>query len=396
MLSYLLARRGVCVTLLESQADFDRDFRGDTLMPAVMELLDDLELADKVMKLRHSKIQRISVQTEGVPQQVTDYGVLKTKYPYITVVPQADFLQLLVDHARSFPTFRLEMQANVREFLQEDGRICGVTYLTPEGPRECRAALVVGADGRFSRVRHLSGLKQVKTSPPMDVLWFRLPRLVDEPFDCNLSVRIGKGYYIAMTDRFDSWTISMVIPKGAYKELREAGIDSFRQSVVSVVPEFKDRLHALRDWSDIFYLQVISGRLTRWYRPGLLLIGDAAHTMSSVGGVGINYAIQDSVVASNLLAGPLRENRLELRHLAGVQWRRDWAVRLTQFLQRLAQRNVTSRALDSSRPFQLPLPLRIPWISKLAVYIGAFGVWPVRVDKTGFLPVVPTEPCRPT
>ncbi|GMU57565.1 MAG: FAD-dependent oxidoreductase [Candidatus Xenobia bacterium] len=385
VLAYLLVRQGVRVTLLEAAADFDREFRGDTLTPSVMEMLAELGLADRLLELPHSRIAKIVVQTEEGPLKVTDYSFLRSRFNYITVISQARFLSFMVDQMRSAPNFELVMGANVRELIEEGGAVRGVVYQHEGQRREHRSSLVVGADGRFSRLRHLSGLKLVKTSPPMDVLWFSLPRLESEPADLNLSVRIGRGYYTALTDRFTHWQVSLVIPKGSSKEFKARGDENLRQAVAQAVPAFADRVSGL-DWSQVFVLSVQSSRLTRWYKPGLLLIGDAAHTMSSVGGVGINCAIQDAAVVSNVLGKRLRQGPVEVGALREVQWRREIPIRLLQFLQKVAQKQVIERALDPNKPFQMPLSLRIPWINRLAVWVAAYGVWPVKVDQSGFLP----------
>ncbi|MEW6277574.1 MAG: FAD-dependent monooxygenase, partial [Candidatus Eremiobacterota bacterium] len=323
------------------------------------------------------------------PQTITDYSFLSkyTRFPFITVLPQARFLEFVVEEAARCPNFQLLRGANVREFLEEDGSVRGVRYQRNGSMEELPADLVVGADGRFSRTRHLSRLRMVKTAPPMDVLWFKLPRRTGEFPDLNLSVWVGRGHYLALTDRFDHWQAAMVVPKGASKGIKAAGLENLQRIVAEAVPELADRVHTLDDWSRVSVLQVSSERLTRWYRPGLLLIGDAAHTMSSVGGVGINCAIQDAAVASNVLGRPLREGTLLLRHLREVQLRQEIPIRVTQALQWLAQRQVIARALDPNRTFTLPLSLRIPVLRRLAAWIGAFGVWKVRVDRSGFQPL---------
>ena len=338
LLSYLLSRAGLRVCLLEAAQDFDRDFRGDALIPGSMEMLHHLGLADGVLGLRHSKIQRIVVETENGPLKVSDYTGLPSRFPFTTVVPQVKFLDYLVGQARGYSGFEVRMGANVRELIKDShGRVIGVQYLENGETKELHANLTVGVDGRFSRLRHVSDLELVRTSPPMDILWFRLPRLADEPASRNLSVRVGRGFYTALTDRFDYWQLALVIPKGSYKEMKSQGIETLHRAVVESVPEFADRVEHLDDWSKVSRLRVNSNRLRKWFLPGFLMLGDAAHTMSSIGGVGIHCALEDAIVATNVLARPLRDNRLRTAHLLQVQVRRELPIRVLQFLQGVAQ-----------------------------------------------------------
>ena len=349
-------------------------------------MLDRLGLADGVLGLRHSKIQKIVVETEKGPLKVSDYGNLPSRFRFTTVVPQVDFLEFLVAQAQQYPGFEVRMGANVRELLRDSqGRTVGVRYFEEGAPRELRAHLTVGVDGRFSRVRHVAGLKPVRTSPPMDVLWFRLPRWPGEPASRNLSVRVGRGFYVALTDRFAYWQLALVIPKGRYEEMKKEGIHSVKRAVLHSIPAFSDRIDHLNDWSQVSRLRVASCRLRKWFVPGLLMLGDAAHTMSSVGGVGIHCALEDAVVTTNVLARPLREHRLSTRHLLEVQLRRELPIRVLQLLQAVAQKQIIGRALDASRPFGLPFSLKIPWVNRLAILVGAFGVWPVRPKLDLFL-----------
>lgn len=381
LLAYLLAKNGVPVTLLEAQNDFDRDFRGDSLNPSVMSILEEMGLVDHLLSLKHSKIYKVTVRTEKGPLNVMDYSTLKTRYPYITVLPQASFLAFVASEARKrFPNFNLIMNAPVHEIIEENGAVRGVRYRKQDGWEEIRAQLTVGADGRFSKLQRLAGFTPKRTSPPMDVLWFRLPRKPHDSGDANLSVFVGRGYYLALTDRFDYWQVSYVIPKGRYQELRKEGMEAFRKSVYTVVPEFEDRVDCLEKWSQIPLLSVESNLLPRWYREGLLLIGDAAHVMSSVGGFGINCAIEDAVVAANLLVQPLQKGKVSINDLAEFQRRRQWPVRIIQTIQTLGQKHVIEKILGSQDPVYLPFLLRLPFIQSLSARLVAFGVSPVHVS----------------
>ncbi len=386
VLALLLARKGVDVTLLEAHPDFDREFRGDTLHPSVMEIMDQLGLADGLLELRHSKISSFTIQTDEGPFSPIDLSRLKTKFPYVTVMPQTSFLEFVTGEARKYPNFRLVMGARARELVEEDGAVRGVRYESENGWHEVRASLVVGADGRGSRVRRLAGIEPKKTSPPMDVLWFRLPR---EPGDAEGIVgQFGRGHIAVMLDREDHWQAGYVIPKGTFPELRHEGIGELRRQFAELIPEFADRLEHLTDWRKVSLLSVESSRCPTWHKPGLLLIGDAAHVMSPVAGVGINYAVQDAVSAANILDGPLRESQGRLvvvdeKHLAAVQRRRELPTRVIQAFQAQIQKNVLAPALGSSGPFSPPLLLkllpRIPVLRDLPGRLIGYGVWPSRV-----------------
>jgi 2-polyprenyl-6-methoxyphenol hydroxylase-like FAD-dependent oxidoreductase len=388
VMSLLLARAGVDVTLLEAHPDFDREFRGDTLHPSVMEIMDQLGLSGRLLELRHTELRTFTLQTASGPFTPVDLGRLDTKYPYITMMPQTSFLEFVTGEAQRYPNFRLVMGARVRDLVEEDGVVRGVRYEAEDGLHEVRAVLTIGADGRGSRVRRLAGFELVKTSPPMDVLWFKLPREKDDPE--GIVGRIGRGHIAIMLDREDYWQAGYVIPKGTYPELRREGIEALHRGFAELIPEFADRIEHLKDWQQASLLSVESSRCPRWYRPGLLLIGDAAHVMSPVGGVGINYAIQDAVVAANVLSGPLGESQarlvnLEVRHLAAVQRRRELPTRLIQRAQALIQQQVLARALSSNELFAPPpllrLLLRIPLVRTIPSRIVGFGFWPVRVKE---------------
>ena len=393
VLALLLARKGISVTLLEAHPDFDREFRGDTVHPSVMEIMDELGLADWLLELRHSKIRNFTLQTVAGPFTPVDLSRLNTKFPYITMMPQTSFLEFITTEAGRYPNFRLVMGARVQELAEEDEVIRGVRYQSRErdgshSVHEVRAILTVGADGRGSRMRRLAGFEPIKTSPPMDVLWFKVPRKEGDPE--GAMARFGRGHIAILLDRFDYWQAGYVIPKGTFPQLRHEGMETLRRDFEELILDFADRVEHLKDWRQVSLLSVESSRCSRWYRPGLLLIGDAAHVMSPVGGVGINYAIQDAVVAANVLAGPLKDSQehlkdLDTKYLAAVQRRREWPTRIIQRFQALIQRAVLAPTLRSNEPFAPPaflrLLLRVPILRAIPARIIAFGVWPVHARE---------------
>lgn len=378
VLSLLLARQGISVMLLETHKDFDRDFRGDTIHSSVMEIMEEMGLSDRLLQLPHAKMHRIRVQTPQDTVTLADFSHLKTRYPYIMMLPQVKFLEFITQEAQKYPNFRLVMGANVQELVTENGVVQGVRYRGGGGWHEVRALLTVGADGRHSRLRQLGGFESIETSPPMDVLWFRLPRKSEDP-EGGVG-RFAQGHIVAMLNRGDEWQLAYVIPKGGYQQLRAAGLEEFKKAVVEVIPEFNERIQNLQDWSQVAFLSVESSRVKRWYLPGLLLIGDAAHVMSPVGGVGINYAIQDAVVAANVLSKPLKNRQLELSDLAKVQRQRELPTRLIQAFQTFVQKQIFAPILTSNRSFQPSILLRLPILRDLPARLIALGVFPVHVQ----------------
>ena len=383
ILSLLLARAGVNVVLLEAHDDFDRDFRGDTIHPSVLELLDELGLAERLHELRHTKIHTGTFLSAEGPVTLADFRRLKTRFPYIMMLPQKEFLAFVVEEARRYPGFNLTMGARVEELIEEGGAVAGVRYEKDGAHREVRAALVVGADGRGSRLRHLGGFEQLKTSPPMDILWFRVPRLTGDP-EGGVAY-FGGGHGLVMLDRGRQWQVAYVILKGSYQQVRAAGLDALRKTLDRLLPQFAGRFEQLKDWKQVSMLSVESSRVKQWYEPGLLLIGDAAHVMSPVGGVGINYAIQDAVVAANVLTEPLKRGALTTEDLREVQRQREWPTRLIQALQTGIQKRIISTALDPQRSFRIPLILRlllrVPGLRDLPARIIGFGFKRVHVKQ---------------
>ncbi|OUL19544.1 FAD-dependent oxidoreductase [Nostoc sp. 106C] len=378
VLALLLARQGIAVMLLEAHKDFDRDFRGDTIHPSVMEIMEELGLSDRLLQLHHTKIRQLRIQTAEDSVTLADFSHLKTNYPYITMLPQVRFLEFITQEAQKFPNFQLVMGANVQELIVENGVVQGVRYRGGGGWHEVRAKLTVGADGRHSKLRQLGEFESIETSPPMDVLWFRLPRK-SEDAEGGMG-RIAQGHILVMLDRGEEWQIAYVIPKGGYQQLRAAGLEELKKSVVDVVPELSDRISNLHDWSQVAFLSVESSRVKRWYRPGLLLIGDAAHVMSPVGGVGINYAIQDAVVTANVISKSLKNKNLELKDLAKVQHQRELPTRIIQGFQTFIQKQIFTRILTSDQTFQPPAFLRLPILRDLPARFIGLGVFPVHVE----------------
>ena len=383
VLSLLLARKGIPVTLLEAHMDFDREFRGDTIHPSTLNILNKIGLADRLLQIPHTRLTHLNAQAANGMVTIADFTRLHTNYPYIAMIPQVKFLEFITAEAQRYPEFRLVMGAQVDELVEENGKVCGVRYRGYDGWYEVRAILTVGTDGRFSRVRKLAGFEAIKTSPPMDVLWFRLSRKPSDPDETF--GRFLPRIVVAHLNRGDYWQMAYVIPKGHYQEVRAGGLEQFRQSIAEVWPELADRVNELQDWKQVSVLSVESSRLPRWYRRGLLLIGDAAHVMSPVGGVGINYAIQDAVVTANVLGGKLAYGIVQLRDLATVQCLREWPTRFIQAYQGLLQKNVFASVFNSDQPFTVPLwtklMLRIPFIRDIPGHIIALGFRPVHLKE---------------
>jgi 2-polyprenyl-6-methoxyphenol hydroxylase-like FAD-dependent oxidoreductase len=362
MLGFLLARAGVDVVVLEKHADFFRDFRGDTVHPSTLELMHEVGLLDEFLKLPHQRVETLTAQIGDEHLQMIDFRHLPTRCKYIALMPQWDFLNFLAEHGKRYKTFNLQMKTEATELIEESGRIVGLRANAPDGILTIRADLVVGCDGRHSTVREKAGLKSDDYGAPMDVLWFRMPHTGTDSADTFGHIEAGK--MMIMLDRGDYWQCAYVIPKGGIDRIRAEGLDAFRNRVLEMSPFLSDRIGELKSWDDIKLLSVAVDRLRKWWRPGLICIGDAAHAMSPIGGVGINMAVQDAVAAANQLAVPLRAGKVADDDLQAIQERRTLPVRFTQWLQLTIQKRVISRVLESQ---QRPTP---------PIFFKLFGIFP--------------------
>lgn len=380
LLSFMLARQGIPVILLESHLDFDRDFRGDTLHPSILEVMDELGLANRLLQLPHTKFSLVTPPAAAGSGLQFDLHDLKTKFPYIAMMPQTRFLQFITSEAQHFPSFRLVMGARVEELIEEDGQVRGVRYRAHDGWHEVHALLTVGTDGRFSWLRKLARFEPIASSPPMDVLWLRLSRRPDDP-QHGLIARFGGGRALIFLEREEHWQIGYIIGKGTYQQVHAAGLEALRQGIVEMAPDFADRVAELTDWKQVSMLSVEANRLPRWYRPGLLLLGDAAHVMSPAGGNGINYAIMDAVAAANLLTVPLQAGQVTVVDLARVQRRREWPTRIIQALVNFMQESMLKAALDPNGSFTFPSFLSWPLVRKLPPLLFGFGIRPEHVQQ---------------
>jgi 2-polyprenyl-6-methoxyphenol hydroxylase-like FAD-dependent oxidoreductase len=385
LLALLLARQGIATTLLEAHANFDREFRGDTIHPAIMDILNEIGLAQRLLEqVPHTTVRRVVLPLPAPDPIAVEFANVGGRFPYMTLMRQVDFLEFIAAEARRYPAFNLVMGANVRELVEADGVVRGVRYQAAGGWHEVRALLSVGADGRFSRMRQMSQLPPpIKTSPPIDILWFRLPKQPGDPEGIMGGFNMGRG--LIMLERVDHWQLGYIMPKGSYQALHAAGLDAFRQTIGGIQPWLASRVDVLQDWKQCSLLAVESDRLPRWYRPGLLLIGDAAHVMSPIGGNGINYAVQDAAAAANILSRPLQSGRVTVRDLAAVQRRREWPTRITQAIVTQIQDRIVGPAVRNRGRTGVLLPraasslLRLPLVQRLPLAWIAYGVWPVHL-----------------
>ena len=382
MLGYLLASRGVEVTVLEKHEDFFRDFRGDTVHPSTLEVLKELGLLEEFLQLPHQRIESLGVVIGDSTFKVADFRHVPTHCKFVALMPQWDFLNFLSSHAKMFPSFQVLMQHEAADLMREGKRIVGVVARNDGREVQVRADLVVGCDGRHSVIRQAAGLELIEHGVPLDVLWFRISRKPGDPAQVLGNINYGKA--LILIDRSDYFQAGLIIPKGSFDGTRARGIDAFRASIVQVVPWLGERVSELRDWEQIKILTVQINRLRRWHRPGLLCIGDAAHAMSPAGGVGINLAIQDAVAAANLLAGPLKKGRVPEAVLASVQWRRAFPTRVTQAIQVVAHRGI-ARVFENLGPVHVPWQMkaaqRVPGIHSALGYAVGVGARPEHVGE---------------
>lgn len=384
MLGYLLARAGVTVAVLEKHGDFLRDFRGDTIHPSTLENLHELGILDEFLKRPHQELRTITGRVSGESLTLGDFSHLPTRCKFIALIPQWDFLDFIATEAKKYPGFHLRMRAEATSLVESGGRVTGLVATTPDGPLQIDADLVVGADGRHSRVRELAGLTVDDFGAPIDVLWMRISRQPSDP--SGLVGNLEAGLVLAMIDRGDYWQCAYVIPKGAIDAVKARGLPAFREKIAATVPFLRDRVGELRDWDDIKLLTVVVDRLRQWYKPGLLCIGDAAHAMSPVGGVGINLAIQDAVAAANILAAPLAAGTVTERDLARVQQRRSLPTRIIQRTQIAVQNLFLEKALKEQGRVTAPLPMkllqRFPILRRIPARLIGLGFRPEHVRQT--------------
>lgn len=392
MLGLLLARAGVDVLVLEKHADFLRDFRGDTIHPSTLEVIHELGLLEPLLALPHQKAPEINAQFGDLALTVADFSTLPTRCGFIAFMPQWDFLNFLAEQGVRYAAFRVVMQAEVTDLIKVAGTIVGLRAMTPEGLLEVRADLVVGADGRHSVVRDKAGLPVDTFGAPMDVLWFRLSRREGDPD--NPVGRFDRGRIFIMLNRGDYWQCGFVIPKGSRAELEARGLPAFRETVGRLAPFMADRVDELRSWEPVKLLTVQVDRLRDWCRPGLLCIGDAAHAMSPIGGVGINLAIQDAVATANLLADVLRRGAVTPADLRLVQERRAWPTHLTQRMQLFLQDRVIKAVLAADGPLLPPWPLRLiarfPVLRRIPARLIGMGFRPEHVAPDAVNPPRPS------
>jgi 2-polyprenyl-6-methoxyphenol hydroxylase-like FAD-dependent oxidoreductase len=397
MLGFLLARAGVRVAVLEKHEDFFRDFRGDTM--STLQVMHELGLLDEFLKVAHDEVRELRVVIGSTEIQVADFRHLPTVCKFIALMPQWDFLNFLSAQGKRYPGFDLHLKTDATDPIIEGDRVVGLRADSPEGPIEIRADLVVGADGRHSVVRERAGFVAESLGAPMDVLWMRMSRHPSDPEQTG--GYINYGHMMVALNRRDYWQCAFVIRKGGYDDLRAHGLDAFHEDIAKIVPFLADRLGELKDWDDIKLLTVAVDRLKTWWRPGLLCIGDAAHAMSPIGGVGVNVAVQDAIAAANILAAPLREGRLSNDHLAQVQRRRTFPMKVIQQMQLTVQNRLIDPLLSSNKPMEAPWMMKLfnafPVLRRIPARVVGIGVRPEHVRSAPHPPAeaeVPTEGLR--
>ena len=387
MCGYLLARAGVDVVVLEKHGDFLRDFRGDTVHPSTLEVMHELGLLEGFLQRKHQEYVRISGRFDGTPANIGDFSHLPTYCKFIALMPQWDFLNYLTEQGRKFSTFRMLMQYQATDLLHDGDRVAGVTGTSPRGPFGVRASLTIGADGRHSVIRERAGFQVEDLGAPIDVLWMRLPK---HSSDAEFMLgHLKPGRMLVTINRGDYWQCAFIIRKDGFEQLKQRGIQQFRDDIGDVAPFLRDRTSALRDWNDVSLLSVRVDRLRKWWRPGLLCIGDSAHAMSPVGGIGINLAIQDAVATANICADRLREQSLIDGTLEVVQMRRFPPTKWTQAFQVQAHKRVVEPTLLSKINFKpLPLPLRLldrhPLLRRFPARLLGMGLRPEHVRTEPF------------
>lgn len=384
---YLFARAGVDVLIVEKHADFFRDFRGDTIHPSTLQLLDELGLLDEFLELPHSEMREIVSRFEAKTYRLADYSHVPGRCKFVAFMPQWDFLNFMVERGRRLPGFHIAMETDAYDIMREGGRVTGVRAETPSGRISVHASLVIAADGRHSVIRERAGMPVKEVGVPIDVLWMRFSRKSSDP--AQVFGSIAAGGVLVCIDRGDFFQCAYPIAKGAYDSLRARGTAYLRERIATLAPVFADRVGELRSWDDVKLLTVAVNRLKRWYLPGLLFIGDAAHAMSPVAGVGINLAIQDAVAAANRLSASLRRDAVSVTDLRAVQRRREPPTRATQALQVVIQNAVIQRILKAQRRISPPFGLRAldawPLLRRIPARIVGIGFRPEHVRHDLFL-----------
>jgi len=381
MLGFLLARSGVRVAVLEKHKDFFRDFRGDTIHPSTLQLMHELGLLDRFLKVHHDRAHDLRVVIGDTEIQMVDFSHLPTVCKFVALMPQWDFLNFLAEQGRQYPGFDLRLETEATDLVVENDRVVGLRAASPQGPVEIRADLVVGADGRHSVVRERAGFAVEHLGAPMDVLWMRLSRRPSDPEQTGGYINFG--HMLVMLNRGDYWQCAFLIRKGGYDAVRERGLEMLGQEIVKLAPFVADRIGELQGWDDVKLLTVAVDRLPKWWRPGLICIGDAAHAMSPIGGVGVNLAVQDAVAAANILATPLREGRVSDDVLAQVQRRRTFPMKVIQGMQIGVQNRLIDPLLDSHKPVEAPWTMKLfnwfPMLRRIPARIVGIGVRPEHV-----------------
>ena len=380
MLGFLLARAGIPVTVLEKHKDFLRDFRGDTVHPSTLEIMHELGLLDDFLKLPHSRVKSVRFQIGGDRLTLGNFDTLPVHCKFIALMPQWDFLNFLSERAKCFPNFDLRMCAEATDLVIDGERVAGLRAKTPEGVMEFRAPLTVGCDGRHSTLRKRARLESDNFGVPMDVLWFRVARAEGDAKE--VVGHIEKGRMLVMLNRSNYWQCAYVIPKGGADAVKRKGLEEFRETIVALEPFLGSRMNEIDTWDKVKLLAVTVDRLRRWWKTGLLLIGDAAHAMSPIGGVGINLAVQDAVAAANILAEPLLRGNISDDALAAVQKRRGFPTRVTQRLQIVMQNNLIAPALADTGQPKAPWFMKMlewPLLNRLPGRLLALGVRPEHV-----------------
>ncbi len=388
MLGFLLARAGVDVVVLEKHADFFRDFRGDTIHPSTLDLMYELGLLDAFLALPHQEARRLGVSIGDTMLELADFAHLPTHCKFLAFMPQWDFLNFLAAQAKRFPSFHLEMNASAEDLILDGARVAGLRVRSANGALEIAAPLTIGADGRSSTVRERAGFEVIDVGAPIDVLWFHLSRREGDP--AQTLGRLERGDFLIMIDRADYYQCGFVIPKGGFDDLKRAGLDAFFERIVRVAPFVAGRRAELKSWDDVSLLTVKVDRLRRWHREGLLCIGDAAHAMSPVGGVGINLAIQDAVATANILVPAFARGRVSDADLAALQRRREFPARATQAVQVLIQNAFLKRVLSGTKPLH-PNPLlrffaSVPLFRRIPAYAIGVGVRPEHIRTSAVAP----------